>query len=210
MKGKFITALVLGGACAHASIFSGPAFYSVAPTTQMGTFSNQLNINSMILGFNVAGQFIVNVPAGNVTGTLLHYVVKRPLNPTFGSANLNVFQYLVGFSQPGAGTYGNTSGYCKTYLDVGGQNATSALNLTAGVQTWNWNVQSPFFNYTSGTDIYLVQEFWLDGFKVSGPASQWVVDLPVDSLLVPVPEPASLSTLALAAAALIRRKKSKK
>lgn len=191
---------------AGASIFSGPAFYSVAPYTQMGTSTNLLTINSLNpLGFSVAGQFIVNVPAGPVAGTLLYYEVRRPLNLTFGTQNLNILQYLVGFSQPPAGTYGNTSGYCRTYLDVGGQNATSLLNLTNGVQTWNWNVQSPFFNYTSGTDIFLVQEFTLDGSKLSGPAGQWVVDLPVDSLMTP--EPGSLAVLALGAVFLRRRKR---
>jgi|GEM_PF-2794683 len=209
LKGKFIAGLFVVATGAQASIFSGPAFFSIAPYTQMGTATNLLNINSMILGFNTAGQFIVNVPAGSVSGTLLRYQVKRPLNLSFGSQNLNILQFLVGFSQPGAGTYGNSSGYCKTYLDVGGQNVNSQLNLTNGVQNWNWNVQSPFFNYTSGTDVFLVQEFDLDGVKFGGPAAQWVIDLPVDSLMVPVPEPASLVAMALGATALLRRKKSK-
>lgn len=208
MRGKLLgLGLVVAGVVptAGASIFSGPAFFSVAPYTQMGTSINQLNINSMILGYNVAGQFIVNVPAGPVNGTLLYYEVRRPLNLTFGTQNLNILQYLVGFSQPPAGSYGNTSGYCRTYLDVGGQNATSLLNLTNGAQTWNWNVQSPFFNYTSGTDIFLVQEFTLDGLKFSGPAGQWVVDLPVTSQMTP--EPGSLAALGLGALFLRRRKR---
>jgi hypothetical protein len=189
-----------------ASIFSGPAFFSVAPYTQMGTSANLLAINTLNpLGYNVAGQFIVNVPAGAVSGTLLRYEVRRPLNLSFGSQSVNVLQYLIGFSQPPAGTYGNSSGYCRTYLDVGGQFANSNLNLTNGAQTWNWNVQGPFFNYTSGTDLFLVQEFELDGVKLGGPAGQWIIDLPVDSLLSPVPEPATLGLLVGAGLLTLRR-----
>lgn len=191
---------------AQASIFSGPAFFSVAPYTQMGSSSNLLAINTLNpLGYSVAGQFIVNVPAGAVSGTLLRYEVRRPLNPNFGSQSVNVLQYLIGFSQPPAGTFGNTSGFCRTYLDVGGQFANSNLNLTNGAQTWNWNVQSPFFNYTSGTDLFLVQEFELDGVKLSGPAGQWIVDLPVDSFLSPVPEPTTLGFVMGGGLLLLRR-----
>ena len=77
--------------------------------------------------------------------------------------------------------------------------------MANGVATWNINHTGNAFNYVSGNDVYLVQDFEIDGSKLSGPAGTWIVDLPV--LSEAVPEPASLASLALGAATLLRRRK---
>lgn len=179
-----------------ASLYAGNAFFSIPPTTQMGTSVDWLAINTLPTGYMVAGQFQVSVPAGAVSGTLLHYQVKRLLNPSFGFQSMYLQQYIVGFSQPpGGGTFSQTSGYCKTYLDFSGQPANTPLNLVNGAATWNVNQTGNTFNYVSGTDVYLVQEFELDGSKLSGPAGTWIIDLPIQSLMLP--EPASVVLLGL-------------
>jgi hypothetical protein len=192
------------GRLPHAApLFLGNAFFSIAPTTQLGAGTNLLAINNTTFGFFVAGQFNVSVPSGAASGTLLHYEVKRQLNPTFGSQTMNLQTWLVGFSQPpSGGTYAATSGYCTTYLEISGQPAYIPLSLNNGAATWNINMAGPTFNYVSGTDMYLVQEFQLDAVRLSGPAGTWVVDLPVDSLIVP--EPTTLVMLGITGLALLR------
>ena len=186
-----------------ASLYAGNAFFSVAPYTQMGTAVHWLAINQMPTGYMVAGQFQVSVPAGAVSGFLLRYQVKRLLNPTFGSQSMYLQQYIVGFSQPsGGGTFSPTTGFCKTYLDFSGQPANTPLNLVNGAATWNVNATGNTFNYVSGTDVYLVQDFELDGSKLSGPAGTWIVDLPVQSEMVP--EPGSMAALCLGLSVLCR------
>ncbi len=195
LKGYAVALAVAGAAVSHgASLYAGTAFFSIPPMTQMGTAVNQLAINQMPTGYMVAGQFQISVPAGVVSGTLLKFQVKRLLNPTFGSQSMFLQHYIVGFSQPSAfGTFGNTLGYCKTYLDVTGFNTNTNLSLNAGAATWNVNSTSGTFNYVSGTDVYLVQDFELDGYKTGGPAGTWVVDLPLTAELVP--EPSSIACL---------------
>lgn len=198
---------VLGstGYAGAASLYAGNAFFSIPPTTQMGTFVDQLAINQLPTGFMVAGQFQVSVGAGAVSGFLLQYQVKRLLNPNFGNQWMSLQHFIVGFSQPpGSGTYGNTLGYCKTYLDVSGQPALTPLSLTNGAATWNVNQNGQLFNYNSGTDVYLVQDFELDGSKLTGPAGTWIVDLPITAEMVP--EPATLAIFSLSGLALMRRR----
>lgn len=173
---------------ARASLYAGNAFFSIAPYSQMGASVNLLSINQLQTGYMVAGQFQVSVPAGAVSGTLLHYQVKRLLNPSFGSQSMYLQQYIVGFSQPTAGgTFSPTSGYVKTYLDVSGQPANTPLSLTNGAAIWNINQTGNTFTYVSGTDVYLVQDFELDGSKLGGPAGTWIIDLPLSSEMVPEP-----------------------
>lgn len=192
-----------------ASLYAGNAFFSIAPNTQMGTAVDLLAINQLQTGYMIAGQFQVSVPAGAVSGTLLHYQVKRLLNPTFGSQSMYLQQYIVGFSQPSAGgTFSLTGGYCKTYLDFSGQPANTPLNLVNGAATWNVNAIGNTFNYVSGTDVYLVQDFVLDGSKLSGPAGTWIIDLPVQSVMVPEPSTLILTTAGLLLAVGKRRRQS--
>lgn len=198
-----------GASTVHAaSLFAGNAFYSIAPYTQMGPSVNFLAINQLQTGFMVAGQMQVTIAPGQVSGFLLKYQVKRLLNPTFGSQWLYLQHYIVGFSQPpGGGTFGLTTGFCKTYLDFSGQAANTPLTLVNGAATWNINQTGNYFNYVSGTDVYLVQDFELDGNQISGPGGTWIVDLPVTSEMVP--EPASLTTLGLGLLAVRRRSRQK-
>ena len=203
-----ILMLVAGlcGPAQAASLYAGNAFFSIAPYSQMGSVVDQLAINQLPTGYMVAGQFQVSVPSGAVSGTLLHYQVKRLLNPTFGSQWMYLQQYIVGFSQPtGGGTFGPTSGYVKTYLDVSGWPANTPLNLVNGAATWNVNQVGNTFNYVSGTDVYLVQDFELDGSKLSGPAGTWIIDLPLSSEMI-VPEPGSVAVMGLGLVALCRRR----
>ena len=189
-----------------ASLYAGNAFFSIAPYSQMGTVVDELAINQLPTGYNVAGQFKVTVPAGAVSGTLLHYQVKRLLNPNFGFQWMYLQQYIVGFSQPtGGGTFSPTSGYAKTYLDVTGWPANTPLNLVNGAATWNVNQIGNTFNYVSGTDVYLVQDFELDGSKLTGPGGTWIIDLPLSSEIIFVPEPGSAAVFTLGLAALCRR-----
>lgn len=208
---KSLTILLVAGlSCPSqaASLFAtnSSPFFSIAPYTQMGSAVDQLAINQLTTGYMVAGQFQVSVPAGAVSGTLLHYQVKRLLNPTFGSQSMYLQQFIVGFSQPsGGGTFSTTTGYCKTYLDYSGQPANTPLSLVNGAATWNVNASGNTFNYVSGTDVYLVQDFELDGSKLGGPAGTWIVDLPVQSLMAP--EPGSLATLGLGLLLVCRRQR---
>ncbi|MEZ6192339.1 MAG: PEP-CTERM sorting domain-containing protein [Phycisphaerales bacterium] len=189
-----------------ASLYAGNAFFSIAPYSQMGTVVDELTINQLQTGYNVAGQFKVTVPAGTVSGTLLHYQVKRLLNPNFGFQWMYLQQFVVGFSQPtGGGTFSPTSGYAKTYLDVTGWPANTPLNLVNGAATWNVNQIGNTFNYVSGTDVYLVQDFELDGSKLTGPGGTWIIDLPLSSEIIFVPEPGSAALFALGLAGLGRR-----
>jgi len=208
---RFAAVAVFAGVSAvgfSASLFSGPAFYSIAPYTQMGTVQNLLAINNPTFGITVAGAFNITVPAGMVSGTLLRYQVKRPLNLTFGSQLLQMVTQLVGFSAPPwGGTFVNTFGYCKSYLEISGMPANANLTLVNGVANWNANYFGQTFNYTSGVDAFLVQDFELDGFKTAGPSGVWVVDLPVDSLMQPVPEPASMFALGLGVLGFLRKAK---
>lgn len=208
MSTKSLVVLLVAGlsGSSHASLFApnSTPFFSIPPYTQMGTGVNLLQINQLQTGYDVAGQYVVSVPAGAVSGTLLHYQVKRLLNPTFGSQTMYLQQFIVGFSQPPAGgTFGPTTGYCKTYLDVSQQPANTALSLVNGAATWNINATGGTFNYVSGTDVYLVQEFELDGAKLSGPAGTWIIDIPVQSMMMP--EPGSMAGLGLGLLALCRR-----
>jgi hypothetical protein len=194
-------------AYAAAPLFLGNGFYSIPPNTQLGPSTHWLAINNTSFGVMVAGQFQVSVPAGASGGTLLHYQVKRQLNPNFGSQYMNLQTWLVGFSQPPAGgTYSLTTGYVSSYLEISGQPALIPLSLNNGAATWNVNMAGPYFNYVSGTDMYLVQDFQLDASRLSGPAGTWIVDLPVESRLVP--EPRALTALGTGGLALLLRRRS--
>ena len=198
------------GVSAHAAppLFLAGAFYSIPPNTQLGPSTNLLAINNTSFGMMIAGQFQVSVPAGVSTGTLLNYQVKRQLNPAFGSQYMNLQTWLVGFSQPPAGgTYSVTTGSVSSYLEISGQPALIPLSLNNGAATWNVNMAGPYFNYTSGTDMYLVQDFQLDASRHTGPAGTWIVDLPVETRLVP--EPGSLTAIGAVGLALLLRRKSR-
>lgn len=203
-----LAACFAAGYAHAASLYAGNAFYSIAPYTQMGTSVNLMTINQLTFGYMVAGQFQVNVPAGAVSGTLMKFQVKRLLNPNYGTYfGMYLQHYIVGFSQPSSGgTFGTSSGKCKTYLDFTGMPANTPLSLTNGAATWNVNQTGQSFNYNSGNDVYLVQDFEIDGVKTGGPAGTWIVDLPVTAEMVP--EPAPMIALVLGLTALWMRRRS--
>jgi hypothetical protein len=192
---------------AHAApLFLGNAFFSVPPNSQYPIVYNQLALNNTSFGIFVAGPFHVAVPPGASSGTLLNYQVKRQLNPAFGSQYMNLTTWLIGSSQPpGTGTYAPTSGYVTSYLDVSGQAALIPISLTNGAATWSINQPGPSFTYTSGTDVYLVQDFHLDASRLSGLFGFWNVELPVESRMVP--EPSTLTALSACAPALLLRRR---
>ena len=192
-----ILALATCAATSHAAYFSGNAFFSQAPTSQMGpVVFNNLVINNGPFSITVSGQVKVQVPPGAVSGTLIEWSVDRLLDPAYGTSNMNTTMTLAGFSQPPSnGTYGNTSGATYTYLDqypvVSKSNIN--LNLTNGAAVWPQNtVYSSVFSYTSASGLhYLRQRFELDGVQLSGIGGEWLIDLPLISEVIIIPEPAS-------------------
>jgi hypothetical protein len=195
-----ILALVTS-ATSQAAYFSGNAFFSQVPTSQMGpVVFNNLFINNGPLSITVSGIVKVQVPAGSVSGTLIEWSVDRPLDPSYGASNMITTTTLNGFSQPPAnGTYGNTSGATYSYLDQYPVTSKSniALSLTSGAATWaQITVQSNIFPYTSASgQHYLRQRFELDGAQLTGIGGQWILDLPLTTDVIPVPEPASVLTV---------------
>ena len=194
-----ILALALCAATSHAAYFSGNASFTQAPVSQMGpVVFNNLFINTGGISFTVSGQVKVQVPPGAVSGTLIEWIVDCPLDPNYGNSNMITATTLNGFSQPPAnGTYGTTLGASYSYLDqypvVSKSNIP--LTLTNGAATWNQiTIQSGTFSYTSASGLhYLRQRFELDGVQNTGSlGGQWLLDLPLTSEVIPIPEPGSV------------------
>ena len=197
-----LTALTALAGSADAQFLPGPpgnAFYVLAPTSSMGTVTNNLTITNLTTHFTVSGQVIVNVPAGAVSGPLVDWIIRRPLDPGWGTGTLYTATQLIGFSlPPGGGTYGNTTGAVQTYatsyptFGPGGSISIVPMALTAGAASWGVIIASFPFVYTSGGTNWVEQRFSLNGDQISGAGGNWVIDVPVDSYLTsnPVPEPA--------------------
>jgi hypothetical protein len=187
---------------ADAQFFAGPpgnAFFLLPPTSSMGTVTNNLTITNFVTHFTVSGQVIVNVPAGAVSGPLVDWIIRRPLDPGWGTGTLYTATQLIGFSlPPSGGTYGNTTGAVQTYatsyptLGPGGSISIVPMALTNGAASWGVIVGSFPFVYTSGGTNWVEQRFSLNGDQISGAGGNWVIDVPVDSFLSssPIPEPA--------------------
>jgi len=194
-------ALATCAATSHAAYFSNNAFFSQVPTSQMGpVVFNNLFINNAPFSITVSGQVKVQVPPGNVAGTLIEWSVDRPLDPNYGTSGMITTTTLNGFSQPPAnGTYGNTSGATFSYLDQYPVVSKSNIPLTLTNGAANWvqiTVQSGTFTYTSANGLhYLRQQFQLDGVQLSGVGGQWLLDLPLTTDIIPVPEPGSALTV---------------
>ncbi len=191
-------ATIFATASQAAPLFSGLAFFSQGPFTQMGGINGSLSIVNLPNGFNITGNITINTGPGFVGGTLLSWTVDRPLDPSYGTGILSTTTYLFGFSQPPSlGTFGNTSGISQSEFTnfVGPSTSTIPLNLTAGAQTWNNIFSSGPFVYTSGGTNYLRQRFDLDGIQLSGPGGNWVVDVPLTTTVDVVPEPTSLAAI---------------
>ncbi len=200
-------------ASSNAAYFSGNAYFSQAPTSQMGpVVFNNLVINNGAFSFTVSGVLQVQVPPGAVSGTLIEWTVDRPLDPTYGSSNMITTTTLSGFSQPPAfGSYGNTLGSSYSYLDQypGVSQSTIPLSLTNGAATWNQiTVQSTTFPYTSANGLhYLRQRFELDGVQFSGIGGNWIIDLPLETKVEVIPEPATLGVFAFGVMGMLCRRR---
>ncbi len=205
----------------HAQLFNAfdLPFYSQAPISQLGPIvGNTLNITPTLTGFIVSGQIQIQMPAGPVSGTLLTYAVDRKLNAGYGTNGaMTSSTQLLGFSQPPAGTYGNTSGVVHSYFTnyyPAQSNSPIGVNLVAGVDLPAWNptltATSLPFSYTSGGTQYLRQRFDVDGIQIAHAGGGiWIVDVPVTSIAIPVPEPgtALLGVVGCAAVAMLRRRR---
>ena len=205
-------AVVLAGGTAQAQLFSGGAFFSSPAFTQLGPIvNNTLTIINTPTGFVVNGQVDINVPPGSVGGTLLSYVVDRPLNPTYGSNTLSTTTQLTGFSQPPIGVFGPTSGSVKSEFTnfVGPSTSSIPITLVNGAATWtSLTSNSGPFLYSSGGVNFLRQRFDLDGVQQAGPGGIWTVDVPVTTTAqVPEPTALALGALALGGTAIWRRRR---
>ncbi|MGD9633126.1 MAG: hypothetical protein AB7G28_03805 [Pirellulales bacterium] len=209
-----IVVLALCAGSSRAAFFSGNAFFSQPPTSQLGPIVfNNIVINNGPGSYTVSGQLHVQVPAGAVTGTLIEWTVDRPLDPNFlPNGNYSTVMTLSGYAQPpGGGTYGPTSGYTRTSITsypVVSQ-AVIPLTLTNGAAIWpQQTVNSGVFFYAAGGTNYLRQTWVLDGTKLSGPGGLWIIDLPLESgvWLVPEPGTAALAACAVGLLAVRRRR----
>ena len=207
-KATLFVALLLMGTTCQAALFLSPSSFSTAPFTQLGGLTNNLTLTDNPNGFVVSGQIIIAVPATSqpISGTLVSWVVDRPLDPTYGTGSLITTTILDGFSQPPPGLAGNTSGFVQSSFTNFPVTSLSQIpiSLPLGIAVWNnITVNSSTFAYTSGGVNYLRQQFDVDGIYQSGPGGNWVVDVPVTTIATVVPEPSSIALGGLGMAALL-------
>jgi hypothetical protein len=182
--------------------FSGPSFFSSAPSSQLGPVTNNLILTDTANGFVVSGQLIVNVPATSTTigGLVASWTVDRPLQFPYGPNNLTTTTLLSGFSAPPPGAVGNTNGSVQSiYTDYLGTTTSLSLipmQLVAGVDSPPWislSNTSAVFSHTATPGQFLRQTFFLDGQYFNGPGGSWTIDVPVTSSVNAVPEPPSIA-----------------
>jgi hypothetical protein len=210
----FVLVASAGTSLASNNFFIGNAFFSQPPASQLGPIVfNNIVINNGPGSYTVSGQLHVQVPAGFVTGTLIEWTVDRLLDPAFSlSGNYTTVMTLSGFAQPpGGGTYGPTSGYTTTSLTsfpVVSQSIIP-LTLTNGAAIWpQQTVNSSVFFYTAASGAHYLRQSWvLDGTKLSGPGGLWIIDLPLESGIVPEPATAWSLVTAIGIVAIRRRRR---
>ena len=200
-------------------VCASPPFFSQGPTSQLGNLTNNLILLVVPNGFEVQGDVTIAVPAGPKAGTLVSWEVRCPLTAT-SATGVSTTTKLDGFSQPPAvGTFNPTSGAVETTVTGVGipSLAKIPISLLNGAATWNNLVaQSGPYNLNPPPTGDLVQRFTVDGVQASGPGGNWVVDVPVSSVLngPPAPAPgiapwglAALAALLLGSGTILRRRR---
>ena len=205
----------LAAASLQAALFSGPSGFTLGPSSQMGTVTNNLVLTDNPNGFVVSGQLLVNIPGGSSSGLLASWTIERPLDATYGTGNLVTTTVLDGFSLPvpGPGSLNTNGQVLSDFTSYPGVSQSSIpITLVNGAATWtNLTASSSTFSYTSGGVEFLRQRFELDGIY-NGPGGIWTLDVPVITAAEAVPEPAAvvLGLLGFAGTGLVcfaRRKK---
>ncbi len=195
--------------------FSGPAAFITGPSSAMGTGTNALVLTSTATGFTATGTYTVNI-TGPAAGTLAGWNIDRPISSGVSNPTFQTTTVLDGFSLP-PGPAITTAGVVTTYVTdtavpgtlVAGSQSVIQISLVNGAATWlSLSNTSPTFGLFTGasTTYVLRQSFFLDG-NINGPTGNWVVDVPVDSFLVAVPEPASALLLGAGLVVLLARQR---
>lgn len=213
MRNKFSSLVILLAACGPCyAQFSGSSFFSSAPSSQMGTVTNNLVLTDTLTGFIVTGQVLVNIPSTStpITGILASWTVDRPLQFPYGPANLTTTTDLSGFSSPPPGSVGNSSGLVQSiftdYLGTTTSLSSIPMTLVAGVDSPPWislSNTSAVFSHTATAGQFLRQTFFLDGQYFSGPGGTWTIDVPVTSSITVVPEASTFAMTGLAVAGMM-------
>jgi len=195
--------------------FAGNAFFSTVPFSQLGPVTNNLVITNTANGFTVTGDAtIFALPAPpTAAGILVEWVIDRPLSPSFTFTSWTTTTILDGFSLPPVVTAGNTGGVVTTEFSEPGMQGPSQssllMSLVGGSATWISlsNTSGAFSGATPATPTYFLrQRFFLDGVYLAGPGGNWVVDVPVDSFIQQLPEPAMMGVMSAFGLALIARR----
>ena len=201
--------VIVSASSSQALQFSGASYFALGPSTQAGTFANNLVLADTIGGFTITGQFIVNVANGSSSGTLLEWQVRRPISAT-SPAGAEVFTVgLTGFIDAPTGN-GGGSGFLSGGIFDG---ATMSLITYAGVSfshtgagVVNYNLSNINQIAYNGLGLELVQNYFVD-YSYSGTGGTYILDFPADTNCVPVPEPATCAVVGLGALALVRKRK---
>lgn len=202
---KRVLLLVVGLVFTHGvcfAQFTGPSFWNTLPTSTMGVVNSTLVLTDNANGFVVSGQVTINL-TGSSSGLLAHWVVDRPLDPTYNANNIFTTTVLDGYSLPAPGGALNSDGVVQSmftdYLGTPVSLSSIPMTLVNGVDSPAWinlTATSALFNHTGQPGQFLRQWFYLDGVYTGG-GGNWVIDVPVYTYIVPEP-----STGALFAAAI--------
>lgn len=195
--------------------FSGPPVFTLGPSSMMGTGVNALVLTSTPTGFTATGTYTVNI-TGPATAKLASWQIERPISSGVSNPSFQTITQLDGFSLPPLPAF-NSTGSVMTYVTdtlvpgtlVAGSQSVIQFSLVNGAATWTaLSSSSPTFALVTGpsTSFVLRQSFSLDG-DTGALAGSWVVDVPVDSFLVAVPEPASALLLGVGLLALLARRR---
>jgi hypothetical protein len=201
---------VSGGARAQ---FSGPPGFTAGPSSAMGAGANSLVLASTASGFTATGTYTVNI-TGPASDVLAAWNIDRPISSGVSNPSFQTITDLDGFSLP-PGLALNSGGIVTTYVTdtavpgtlVPNSQSLIQLSLVNGAATWSTlSNTSPTFALVTGasTTYRLRQSFFLNG-AINGPTGNWVIDVPVGSSLVAVPEPASALILAAGLLVLLAR-----